>query len=173
MSDNNVWLFDTTLRDGRQMRSVDFSRADEVTITGALDEIVIDYIEAGWPGANPTDDAFFGKPPKLKNAKLVSFGMTRCGGCSRANDPGLNAVIDADVELVDYKVRILDAGEGSGTGVITRVIIDFVRQMALCGAPLVSPPILLTHRLPHLVMAWPGSWTMTRLMVQSQRLHNG
>ena len=58
----------------------------------------MDYIEAGWPGANPTDDAFFGKPPKMNNAKLVSFGMTRRGGRSAENDPGLNAVIDADVD---------------------------------------------------------------------------
>jgi 2-isopropylmalate synthase len=98
MSSNKIWLFDTTLRDGGQTRGVDFSRADKIAIANALDEIGIDYIEAGWPGANPTDDAFFGKPPKLKNAKLVSFGMTRRGGRSAANDPGLNAVIDADVD---------------------------------------------------------------------------
>lgn len=98
MSSKKIWLFDTTLRDGGQTRGVDFSRADKIAIASALDEIGIDYIEAGWPGANPTDDAFFSKPPKLKNAKLVSFGMTRRGGRSAANDPGLNAVIDADVD---------------------------------------------------------------------------
>ncbi len=98
MSSNKIWLFDTTLRDGGQTRGVDFSRADKIAIASALDEIGIDYIEAGWPGANPTDDAFFSKPPKLKNAKLVSFGMTRRGGRSAANDPGLNAVLDADAD---------------------------------------------------------------------------
>ena len=98
MSSDKIWLFDTTLRDGGQTRGVDFSRADKIAIANALDDIGIDYIEAGWPGANPTDDAFFGKPPKLRNAKLVSFGMTRRGGRSAANDPGLNAVIDADVD---------------------------------------------------------------------------
>ena len=62
MGSDKIWLFDTTLRDGGQTRGVDFSRADKVAIAHALDDIGIDYIEAGWPGANPTDDAFFAKP---------------------------------------------------------------------------------------------------------------
>ena len=97
MSGEKIWLFDTTLRDGGQTRGIDFSHADKVAISKALDAIGIDYIEGGWPGANPTDDLFFATPPALKNAKMVAFGMTRRGGRSTANDPGLNAVIDADV----------------------------------------------------------------------------
>ncbi|MGC6453373.1 MAG: citramalate synthase [Candidatus Puniceispirillaceae bacterium] len=97
MSDNRIWLFDTTLRDGGQTRGVDFSKADKMAIAAALDEIGIDYIEGGWPGANPTDDAFFAAPPQTRNARMVAFGMTRRGGRSAANDPGLNAVLDADV----------------------------------------------------------------------------
>ena len=90
-------MFDTTLRDGGQTRGVDFSKADKIAISAALDEIGIDYIEGGWPGANPTDDAFFGDPPKTAKARMVAFGMTRRGGRSTANDPGLNAVLDAEV----------------------------------------------------------------------------
>ena len=97
MTDNRIWLFDTTLRDGGQTRGVDFSHADKIAISHALDEIGIDYVEGGWPGANPTDDAFFGNPPALKNASMVAFGMTRRGGRSASNDPGLNAVLDAQV----------------------------------------------------------------------------
>ena len=97
MSDNRIWLFDTTLRDGGQTRGVDFSKADKIAIAAALDDIGIDYIEGGWPGANPTDDAFFATPPQTRNARMVAFGMTRRGGRSTANDPGLNAVLDADV----------------------------------------------------------------------------
>ena len=97
MTDNRIWLFDTTMRDGGQTRGVDFSHADKIAISHALDEIGIDYVEGGWPGANPTDDAFFGNPPALKNASMVAFGMTRRGGRSAANDPGLNAVLDAQV----------------------------------------------------------------------------
>ena len=97
MDDNRIWLFDTTLRDGGQTRGVDFSQADKIAIAAALDEIGVDYIEGGWPGANPTDDAFFANPPKTRTARMVAFGMTRRGGRSTANDPGLNAVIGADV----------------------------------------------------------------------------
>lgn len=97
MSNNRIWLFDTTLRDGGQTRGVDFSKADKMAIATALDEIGIDYIEGGWPGANPTDDAFFAAPPRTRNARMVAFGMTRRGGRSTANDPGLNAVLDAEV----------------------------------------------------------------------------
>ncbi|NCF48310.1 MAG: citramalate synthase, partial [Bacteroidetes bacterium] len=100
MSDDRIWLFDTTLRDGGQTRGVDFSKADKVAIAAALDEIGIDYIEGGWPGANPTDDAFFATPPQTKHAKMVAFGMTRRGGRSTANDPGLNAVLGAEVPAV-------------------------------------------------------------------------
>ncbi|MEK9935963.1 MAG: citramalate synthase, partial [Rhodobiaceae bacterium] len=77
MSDNRIWLFDTTLRDGGQTRGVDFSKADKIAISAALDEIGIDYIEGGWPGANPTDDAFFANPPQTRSARMVAFGMTR------------------------------------------------------------------------------------------------
>ena len=59
MSGEKIWWFDTTLRDGGQTRGVDFSRADKLAIAHLLDDIGIDYIEGGWPGANPTDDAFF------------------------------------------------------------------------------------------------------------------
>ncbi len=97
MSGEKIWLFDTTLRDGGQMRGVDFTHADKLAIATALDEIGMDYVEGGWPGANPTDDALFAAPPALKNAKMVAFGMTRRGGRSTANDPGLNAVINAEV----------------------------------------------------------------------------
>ena len=66
MGSHKIWLFDTTLRDGGQTRGVDFSRADKIAIAHALDDIGIDYIEAGWPGANPTDDAFFAKSANLR-----------------------------------------------------------------------------------------------------------
>ena len=98
MSDNHIWLFDTTLRDGGQTRGVDFSVSDKIAICQALDDFGIDYVEAGWPGANPTDDQFFEKPPILKKSSLVAFGMTRRGGRSTENDPGFNAIINAQTD---------------------------------------------------------------------------
>ena len=98
MTNERVYLFDTTLRDGGQTRGIDFSVADKLAITQALDEFGIDYIEGGWPGANPTDDEFFSRPPTLKNAKFIAFGMTRRAGRSAANDPGLASVLGAKTD---------------------------------------------------------------------------
>ena len=97
MTRERLYLFDTTLRDGAQTQGVDFSVEDKRQIALALDELGIDYIEGGWPGANPTDTAFFGDPPKLTHAKLVAFGMTKRPGRSAGNDPGLASVLDAKV----------------------------------------------------------------------------
>jgi 2-isopropylmalate synthase len=91
--DRRVYLFDTTLRDGAQTQGVDFGVEDKLAIAQALDRLGLDYIEGGWPGANPSDDAFFAEPPALKKAKLVGFGMTRRPGRSAANDPGLAALL--------------------------------------------------------------------------------
>jgi 2-isopropylmalate synthase len=88
-----IYLYDSTLRDGGQTQGVDFSAADKAAIAVALDRLGIDYVEGGWPGANPTDDAFFANPPKLRHARLSAFGMTRRAGRSAANDPGLAALL--------------------------------------------------------------------------------
>ncbi|MDH3231676.1 MAG: citramalate synthase [Alphaproteobacteria bacterium] len=94
-NDNRIYLFDTTLRDGAQTQGVDFTVADKVAIADVLDELGIDYIEGGWPGANPTDDSFFADPPPLTAAKLVAFGMTRRPGRSAENDPGLAPLLNS------------------------------------------------------------------------------
>ncbi len=95
MAKERLYLFDTTLRDGAQTQGVDFSVQDKRSIALALDRIGVDYVEGGWPGANPTDTSFFATPPALKHAKLVAFGMTKRPGRSAANDPGLAEVLDA------------------------------------------------------------------------------
>jgi len=95
-----VYLFDTTLRDGAQTQGVDFSVADKMAIARELDQLGIDYVEGGWPGANPTDDAFFADPPELRNATFTAFGMTRRPGRSAANDPGLAGLTSAKCDAV-------------------------------------------------------------------------
>ena len=90
---DRVYLYDTTLRDGAQTQGVDFSAADKSRIARELDALGVDYIEGGWPGANPTDDAFFANPPALSTARLTAFGMTRRAGRSAGNDPGLASVL--------------------------------------------------------------------------------
>ncbi|MCZ6720132.1 MAG: citramalate synthase, partial [Proteobacteria bacterium] len=99
-TDKRVYLYDSTLRDGAQTRGVDFGAGDKRLLAAEFDRLGIDYIEGGWPGANPTDDAFFADPPKLARAKLVAFGMTRRPGRSAANDPGLQAMRAAGADAV-------------------------------------------------------------------------
>jgi 2-isopropylmalate synthase len=95
-----IYLYDTTLRDGGQTQGVDFSVADKVAIALLLDKLGIDYVEGGWPGANPTDDGFFQRPPELGHARLAAFGMTRRAGRSAANDPGLAALFQSGAEVI-------------------------------------------------------------------------
>jgi 2-isopropylmalate synthase len=113
MDDNKVYLFDSTLRDGAQTQGVDFNVADKIAIAENLDDLGVDYIEGGWPGANPTDDAFFANLPVLKHAKFTAFGMTRRPGRSTDNDPGLSAILDTKTPCVcivgktwDFHVKV-------------------------------------------------------------------
>ena len=112
MSKEKLYIFDTTLRDGAQTQGVDFSVEDKEKIAFALDSLGVDYIEGGWPGANPTDTEFFQKNHKFKNAKLTSFGMTKRSGRSAENDTGLSALLNKfDVEANNSKVDAVKFAE--------------------------------------------------------------
>ena len=100
MSRERLYLFDTTLRDGAQTMGVDFSVEDKRQIALALDGLGLDYIEGGWPGANPTDTEFFAARPPLRHARFTAFGMTKRSGRSAANDPSLAPLLNADVDAV-------------------------------------------------------------------------
>ena len=95
MSKEKLYIFDTTLRDGAQTQGVDFSIDDKIKISTSLDALGVDYIEGGWPGANPTDTEFFNKDPGFKNAKLTAFGMTKKSEHSAENDPMLASLINS------------------------------------------------------------------------------
>lgn len=94
-----LYLYDTTLRDGQQTAGVQFSVAEKIAVAKALDAIGIDYIEGGWPGANPTDSDFFTERPRTR-ATFAAFGMTKRAGRSAANDEVLAAVMNAGTEAV-------------------------------------------------------------------------
>ncbi len=100
-------LFDTTLRDGAQTTGIDFSLADKRAVAALLDDLGLDYIEGGYPGANPLDTAFFTDPPALR-AKLAAFGMTKRAGRSTSNDPGLAATLDASAAAVVFVAKTWD-----------------------------------------------------------------
>ena len=112
MARERLYLFDTTLRDGAQTNGVDFTLADKLAIARMLDDLGIDYVEGGYPGANPTDTNFFAEKRPMR-ARLTAFGMTRRPGRSTSNDPGLAAVLDARADAIcfvakssDYHVRV-------------------------------------------------------------------
>ncbi|MGV8952111.1 MAG: citramalate synthase [Cypionkella sp.] len=94
-----LYLFDTTLRDGQQTQGVQFSTGEKVQIAAALDGLGVDYIEGGWPGANPTDSEFFSTVPATR-AVMTAFGMTKRVGRSAENDDVLAAVLDAGTPAV-------------------------------------------------------------------------
>ena len=108
-----LYLFDTTLRDGQQTSGVDFSLADKIRIAEALDALGVDYVEGGYPGANPTDSQFFAEDRKLSRAVMTAFGMTKRAGRSADNDPGFMEVLNAEAGAVclvakswDYHVDV-------------------------------------------------------------------
>ena len=100
MAASRIYLYDSTLRDGQQTQGSDFSVGDKLAIARELDHLGIDYIEAGWPGANPTDDAVFAAAPTLQRARLVAFGMTRRPGRAAADDPGLARLLASQAPAI-------------------------------------------------------------------------
>src|SRR6476620_4111399 len=105
MSRERLYLFDTTLRDGAQTNGVDFTLHDKQIIAQMLDELGIDYVEGGYPGANPTDTEFFADKPKFEHASFTAFGMTRRPGRSASNDPGLAALIEAKADAICFVAK--------------------------------------------------------------------
>ncbi|MEP9378444.1 citramalate synthase [Aquabacter sp. CN5-332] len=99
-----LYLFDTTLRDGAQTNGVDFTLPDKLRVMGLLDTIGIDYVEAGYPGANPLDTALFAEAHPAK-AKVTAFGMTKRAGRSAANDPGVAALLEAKADAICFVAK--------------------------------------------------------------------
>ena len=136
MAKERLYLFDTTLRDGAQSNGVDFTLADKLAIAGMLDQLGIDYVEGGYPGANPADTELFAKDRNLKTT-FTAFGMTRRPGRSASNDPGLAALLDAHADAIcfvakswDYHVKVaLETTEEENLASIR----DSVRAAKACG----------------------------------------
>ncbi|WP_189367435.1 citramalate synthase [Mesorhizobium sp. M7A.F.Ca.ET.027.02.1.1] len=112
MTRERLYLFDTTLRDGQQTPGIDFSVEDKIAIAKLLDAFGLDYVEGGYPGANPTDTAFF-QEKRTSRAKFVAFGMTKRAGVSASNDPGLASLVQSKSDAIcfvakswDYHVRV-------------------------------------------------------------------
>jgi 2-isopropylmalate synthase len=107
MAGERIYLFDTTLRDGQQTPGIDFSVEDKIAIAKLLDEFGMDYVEGGYPGANPTDTAFFAEK-RTQSAKFVAFGMTKRAGVSASNDPGLAALVQSKSDAICFVAKSWD-----------------------------------------------------------------
>ena len=120
-------IYDTTLRDGAQMRGISFSVHDKLRILEILDDLGIAFVEGGWPGANPKDIDFFeeAKKLKLKNTVLTAFGSTRKANTKVQEDPILQALLRASTEAVCI------VGKSSAWQVETTLSVGLEQNLAM------------------------------------------
>lgn len=126
MTKTRLTLYDTTLRDGQQTQGVQFSTPEKHRIVKALDALGIDYIEGGWPGANPTDSAFFEEVGHTK-ATVTAFGMTKRAGRSAENDDVLAAVMNAGTKSVCLVGKTHDFHVTAALGITLEENVDNIR----------------------------------------------
>ena len=107
MSKDRLYIYDTTLRDGAQTAGIEISLEDKIAITARLDGLGDDYIEGGYPGANPVDTELF-EQKRTKRAKFTAFGMTKRAGRSAANDPGVQALLNSRAEATCFVAKAWD-----------------------------------------------------------------
>jgi 2-isopropylmalate synthase len=96
-------IYDTTLRDGSQQEGISLTVNDKLRVANLLDDLGVAYIEGGWPGANQKDTEFFARARSelnLRHSVLTAFGSTRKPGGDVGTDPQLEALLDADTEVI-------------------------------------------------------------------------
>ena len=130
MSKERLYIFDTTLRDGAQTQGVDFSVDEKFKIAKALDDLGVDYIEGGWPGANPTDTEFFQKKIKLNNSTMTAFGMTKKTGRSAENDPGLSSILNSNTPSVCIVGKSWDFHVDIALGITNEENLENIKESA-------------------------------------------
>ena len=97
----NIYIYDTTLRDGSQMEGINFSISDKLKISKKLNDFGIDFIEGGWPGSNPKDEEYFKKIKKLKlKSEIVAFSSTHLIGKNPTQDKLIQKVLRAETKWV-------------------------------------------------------------------------
>ena len=121
-----LYIYDTTLRDGQQTQGVQFSTDEKIEIADLLDDLGVDYIEGGWPGANPTDTTFF--ETYRTNANLVAFGMTKRSGRSAENDDVLASVLNAGTKKICLVGKTHDFHVKTALGISLKENIEAIQQ---------------------------------------------
>ena len=127
MTKERLYLFDTTLRDGAQTNGIDFSLEDKIAIAKLLDRLGVDYVEGGYPGANPTDTAFFAEN-RTKKATFTAFGMTKRAGRSVSNDPGVRLLLDSAASAICYVAKSWDYHVKVALGTTNEENLEGIRQ---------------------------------------------
>lgn len=127
MNRERLYLFDTTLRDGAQTAGVDFTLDDKIAVAQMLDRLGVDYVEGGYPGANPTDTEFFARP-RTEKATFTAFGMTKRAGRSAANDPGLQGVLQAQAGACCFVAKSWDFHVTNALGVTLEENLESIRE---------------------------------------------
>jgi 2-isopropylmalate synthase len=127
MTRERIYLFDTTLRDGQQTPGIDFSVEDKISIANMLDAFGLDYVEGGYPGANPTDTRFFEKK-RTGRASFVAFGMTKRAGISVSNDPGMSLLLQAKSDAICYVAKSWDYHVKVALGCTNEENLDSIDQ---------------------------------------------
>ncbi len=127
MTKERLYLFDTTLRDGQQTPGLDFSVEDKILVAEMLDGLGIDYVEGGYPGANPTDTAFFSKK-RTARAAFTAFGMVKRAGRSVENDPGVQDLLNAEADAICFVGKAWDFHVKVALGVSNEENLDSIAQ---------------------------------------------
>ena len=121
-----LYIYDTTLRDGQQTQGVQFSTDEKIEIADLLGDLGVDYIEGGWPGANPTDTTFF--ETYRTNANLVAFGMTKRSGRSAENDDVLASVLNAGTKKICLVGKTHDFHVKTALGISLNENVEAIQQ---------------------------------------------
>ena len=138
MEKDIVYIYDTTLRDGAQTSGIDFSVADKIAVAKMLDAVGVDYIEAGWYGANDTDNEFFQNLPSLKNASFTSFGMTRRGNKKVKDDAGFTTLLNTDARVVTLVAKTWDLHVSEALGVSLDENVNMITDSIKYASPLMK-----------------------------------
>jgi 2-isopropylmalate synthase len=127
MSKERLYIFDTTLRDGAQTAGIEFSLEDKISICRLLEDLGVDYIEGGYPGANPVDTEFFATG-RTRHAKFTAFGMTKRAGRSASNDPGLQAIIQSEASATCFVAKTWASQVEMALGISLEENLDNLRE---------------------------------------------
>jgi 2-isopropylmalate synthase len=125
-----IQIYDTTLRDGCQAEDISLTLDDKLRIAERLDDFGIRYIEGGWPGSNPRDEAFFAEAAKLrlKQAQLAAFGSTGRAGVRASEDRNLTMLLRAKTPVITIFGKTWDLHVREGLRISKRANLELIHD---------------------------------------------